>query len=528
VHAVTENVMGAATPERKNSDLNTTQEQSQGPGGREGGKKSSELENNMKLLKDQAIIRDLNNRQRQGEGEGEDLGQEQGEGEDDQMQSIWPFSMEDETIPLTADAGEVGQEQGVRKGREVEVGEEEEDSKGQGVGQSLAAHPATDKSISSPLQVVETVPVDLKTSSVKVLQEVPSQQSDISPSPHTGAISPSPHTGDISPSPHTGAISPSPHTGAISVSINTISTEIPIEQHAAIVETKGLGLEDRRRNRKDKKEKAEKEREKEKEKEDKKERGHELFIPVMSTRASDSDIIESALGDRNQLKMSGVCNPRDICVGRCLESVEKLKSHHAVKCAQFEKRIADLVRGERRSRVKQGLPCLPAPVWILTLNHDFHCNEILNMNNFTPHDITAESRLDALPATVNSHQVYSGTDGSTHAQTAIEDNASSYDDESLALQPTASREDWTPCSVSPPADSPLDVLTASPRVQCLTCTGCITRTMETSPSPLEDAEMDALTPALLLLKDRLELVNAMECDGTSAPSAGGRHCVLIT
>jgi hypothetical protein len=516
VHAVTENVMGAATPERKNSDLNTTQEQSQGPGGREGGKKSSELENNMKLLKDQAIIRDLNNRQRQGEGEGEDLGQEQGEGEDDQMQSIWPFSMEDETIPLTADAGEVGQEQGVRKGREVEVGEEEEDSKGQGVGQSLAAHPATDKSISSPLQVVETVPVDLKTSSVKVLQEVPSQQSDISPSPHTGDIS------------------PSPHTGAISVSINTISTEIPIEQHVAIVETKGLGLEDRRRNRKDKKEKAEKEREKEKEKEkekeDKKERGngHELFIPVMSTRASDSDIIESALGDRNQLKMSGVCNPRDICVGRCLESVEKLKSHHAVKCAQFEKRIADLVRGERRSRVKQGLPCLPAPVWILTLNHDFHCNEILNMNNFTPHDITAESRLDAISATVNSHQVYSGTDGSTHAQTAIEDNATSYDDGSLALQPTASREDWTPCSVSPPADSPLDVLTASPRVQCLTCTGCITRTMETSPSPLEDAEMDALTPALLLLKDRLELVNAIECDGTSAPSAGGRHCVLIT
>jgi hypothetical protein len=136
--------------------------------------------------------------------------------------------------------------------------------------------------------------------------------------------------------------------------------------------------------------------------------------------------------------------------------------------------------------------------------------------------------VDAHPATVNSHQVYSGTDGSTHAQTAIEDNTSSYDNGSLALQPTASREDWKPCSVSPTADSPLDMLTASPRVQCLTCTGCITRTMETSPSPPEDAKMDALTPALLLLKDRLELVDAMGCDGTSAPSGGGRHCVLNT
>jgi hypothetical protein len=136
--------------------------------------------------------------------------------------------------------------------------------------------------------------------------------------------------------------------------------------------------------------------------------------------------------------------------------------------------------------------------------------------------------VDALPATANSHQVYSGTDGSTHAQTTIEDNASSYDNGSLSLQPTASREDWTPCSVSPTADSPLDVLCASPRVQCLTCTGCITRTMDTSPSPPEDTKLDALTPALLLLKDRLELVDAMVCDGTSAPSAGGRHCVLNT
>jgi hypothetical protein len=69
VYAVTENVMGAATSERKNSDLNTTQEQSQGQGGRDGGKKSSEIENNVKLLADQAIIRDLKKRQRQGEGE---------------------------------------------------------------------------------------------------------------------------------------------------------------------------------------------------------------------------------------------------------------------------------------------------------------------------------------------------------------------------------------------------------------------------------------------------------------------------
>jgi hypothetical protein len=338
VHVVTENVMGAATPERKNSDLNTAQEQSQGPGGREGGKKSSEIENNMKLLKDQAIIRDLNNRQRQEEGEGE----ERGEGEDDQMQSIWPFTMEDESITMTANAGEVGQEQGVRKRWEVEVCEEEEDSEGQGAGQSLAAHPATDELISSPLQVVETVAVDLKTPSVKVLEEMTSQQSDISPSHHTSDIS------------------PSPHTGATSVSIDIISTEIPTEQHAAIMETKVLGLEDRRRNRKDKKEKAEKE--KEREKEDRKERGngHELFIPVMSTRAS--DIIENALGDRNRLKMSEVCAPGDICVGRCLESVEKLKSHHAVTCAQYEKRISALVRGERRSQVKQGLSCLPAPV----------------------------------------------------------------------------------------------------------------------------------------------------------------------
>jgi hypothetical protein len=47
--------------------------------------------------------------------------------------------------------------------------------------------------------------------------------------------------------------------------------------------------------------------------------------------------------------------------------------------------------------------------------------------------------------------------------------------------------------------------------------------METSPSPPEAVGMNALTAALILLKDRLELVDAMEYDDLGVPSAGGLH-----
>jgi hypothetical protein len=125
-----------------------------------------------------------------------------------------------------------------------------------------------------------------------------------------------------------------------------------------------------------------------------------------------------------------------------------------------------------------------------------------------PHNITAESRVDPLPPTLNLPLVFSGMDGSTRAQTGAEGSISSQDDRSLAVQPTANEKDRTPCTVSPTTDSLLHVPSTTPRVQCQTCAGCITRTMET---------------ALILLKDRLELVDAMEYDDLGVPSAGGLH-----
>jgi hypothetical protein len=262
------------------------------------------------------------------------------------MQSIWSLSIEDESSLLTADqrAVEERQEQGVRKGRRVEEDEGEE-SKGQGEGQSLEPQPATIELISSAKQVVETVAVDVKASPDEVLQELSLRHSDTSPSPRTIDIL------------------PIPKTSKISVSTNIISSEIVMELHIAIVETKVLGLEDRRRKRKEKKDKVETT----KEEEDKKEKGNgrELFIPTMYIGGSDA--VESAIGGMNSSKVSVVRSPGDICVGRCQESVEQLKSHLAVTSAQYEKRIADLVREERRSRLEQGLPCLPVPVCILTL-----------------------------------------------------------------------------------------------------------------------------------------------------------------
>ena len=363
----------AAIPERKNSDLNTTEEQIQEQGGREGGKKSSELENNKKMLADQAIIRDLNMRQRQGEYQDE----EQGDADYDQVQSIWPFSIEDEATPTTTDsqrAVEAGQEQGVRKGGGAEGGEGEEDCKGQGVGQSPVPHPSTVELISGPMHVAETVAADLNASSDKELLELPSphtsdippspQTSDMSPSPHTSDVSPSPHTSDIPPSPHTSDVSPSPHTGAVLVSMDIVSSEIPAAQHAAIVETKEPSLADRRRNRKEKREEAE--REKEKEKEDKFEKGNGPEHPIPNMSASASDIAGSTLGDMDLLKLSGVRALGDVCVGKCLESVDQLRSHLAMTCAEYEKRIADLVRVDRASRLKKGLHYLPvsASAWI--------------------------------------------------------------------------------------------------------------------------------------------------------------------
>ena len=352
----------AAIPERKNSDLNTTEEQIQEQGGREGGKKSSELENNKKMLADQAIIRDLNMRQRQGEYQDE----EQGDADYDQVQSIWPFSIEDEATPTTADsqrAVEAGQEQGVRKGGGAEGGEGEEDCKGQGVGQSPVPHPATVELISGPMHVAETVAADLNASSDKELLELPSPQtSDMSPSPHTSDVSPSPHTSDVSPSPQTSDVSPSPPTGAVLVSMDIISSEIPAAQHAAIVETKEPSLADRRRNRKEKREEAERE----KEKEDKNEKGNGPELPIPNMSASASDIAGSTLGDMDPLKLSGVRALGDVCVGKCLESVDQLRSHLAMTCAEYEKRIADLVRVDRASRLKKGLYYLPVSVsaWI--------------------------------------------------------------------------------------------------------------------------------------------------------------------
>jgi hypothetical protein len=379
----------AAIPERKNSDLNTTEEQIQEQGGRERGKESSELENNKKMLADQAIIRDLNMRQRQGEYQDE----EQGDADYDQVQSIWPFSIEDEATPTTADfqrAVEAGQEQGVRKGGGAEGGEGEEDFKGQGVGQSPVPHPTTVELISGTMHVAETVAADLNASSDKELLELPSphtsdvspspQTSDMSPSPHTSDVSPSPHTSDVSPSPHTSDVSPSqhtsdvspsqhtsdvspsPHTGAVLVSMDIISSEIPAAQHAAIVETKEPSLADRRRNRKEKREEAERE----KEKEDKNEKGNGPEHPILKMSASASDIAGSTLGDMDLLKLSGVRALGDVCVGKCLESVDQLRSHLAMTCAEYEKRIADLVRGDRASRLKKGLYYLPVSVsaWI--------------------------------------------------------------------------------------------------------------------------------------------------------------------
>ena len=334
----------AAIPERKNSDLNTTEEQIQEQGGREGGKKSSELENNKKMLADQAIIRDLNMRQRQGEYQDE----EQGDADYDQVQSIWPFSIEDEATPTTADsqrAVEAGQEQGVRKGGGAEGGEGEEDCKGQGVGQSPVPHPTTVELISGTMHVAETVAADLNASSDKELLELPS-----------------PHTSDIPPSPHTSDVSPSPHTGAVLVSMDIISSEIPAAQHAAIVETKEPSLADRRRNRKEKREEAERE----KEKEDKFEKGNGPEHPIPNMSASASDTAGSTLGDVDPLKLSGVRALGDVCVGKCLESVDQLRSHLAMTCAEYEKRIADLVRVDRASRLKKGLYHLPvsASAWI--------------------------------------------------------------------------------------------------------------------------------------------------------------------
>jgi hypothetical protein len=102
-----------------------------------------------------------------------------------------------------------------------------------------------------------------------------------------------------SPSPRTIDILPIPKTSEISVSTNIISSEIVMELHTAIVETKVLGLEDRRRKRKEKKDKVETE----KEEEDKKEKGNgrELFIPIMYIGGSDA--AESAIGGMNSSKV---------------------------------------------------------------------------------------------------------------------------------------------------------------------------------------------------------------------------------
>ena len=145
----------------------------------------------------------------------------------------------------------------------------------------------------------------------------------------------------------------------------------------------------------------------------------------------------------------------------------------------------------------------------------------------TPHDIIAESRGDALmPAALDPPPICSGTEGGSHAQTAIKESSPSQDDGDLGVQPAASTEDSAPSSASPLAESPLDALSASPRVQVQTCPSCFARTVEISPHV--GTETDTLTPALLILKGKLELVDALERDGTGVPSAaGGTYCVLF-
>jgi hypothetical protein len=134
-----------------------------------------------------------------------------------------------------------------------------------------------------------------------------------------------------------------------------------------------------------------------------------------------------------------------------------------------------------------------------------------------------------MPAALDPHPVCSGTEGGSHAQTAIKVSSPSQDDGDLGVQPAASTEDAAPSSAFPLAESPLDALSASPRVQVQTCPSCFARTVRTVEiSPHVGTETDTLTPALLILKGRLELVDALERYGTGVPSAaGGTYCLFL-
>ena len=81
--------------------------------------------------------------------------------------------------------------------------------------------------------------------------------------------------------------------------------------------------------------------------------GQDFSIPDMPV----CDAATSDLPVEGMLMTSAVIIPADVCFGKCLVSVEQLERHLEVTCAQYEKRIATLVRRAKRSSLKQGL-CL--------------------------------------------------------------------------------------------------------------------------------------------------------------------------
>ena len=114
-------------------------------------------------------------------------------------------------------------------------------------------------------------------------------------------------------------------------------------------------------------------------------------------------------------------------------------------------------------------------------------------------------------------------DEQSSAPTAIKDISTSKLGECGDSQ-TIIREDSTASSVSPRSDGSLLVL--SPHTQCSTCSDNAAHAMA-STLPSFALAGDALTPALLLLRDKLEQVDTYErdvlgCDGdrVGALSAG--------